>query len=117
MSHRAGGSADSVFAVCQGYKRTDYDRTPIFIDAGVLRITGSDIQFEGVFTDKPLNTTTVRSVSKKGFEQLQVQLNQPDPNHDADSLLFTLKDNFYPFRSRESRNRIFDKLHFQASGV
>jgi hypothetical protein len=118
ITHRtADASADSVFAVCQGYRSVGYGRMPVFIDAGVLRITGSDIQFEGVFIRKPLNAATVLSVRKKSFEGFKVQLNHPGPDHGANTLLFTLKDNFYPFRCKESRNRIFDKIHFQASGI
>ncbi|MEE9258665.1 MAG: hypothetical protein V3U37_03895 [Nitrospinaceae bacterium] len=103
----------SVFAVCTGLRESSgsgWGATPVFTDAGILELGESEIVFRGVFTTQQLNTKTVSRAEKKSFEKIKVFLKHSGPPAFADVLMISLKEQFYPFKSRETRDRIFLQL-------
>ncbi|UCD11629.1 MAG: hypothetical protein JSU88_00610 [Nitrospinaceae bacterium] len=98
----------AAFVVCRGYRSGGLlGGLPAFLDAGLLHPGKSEMLFDGVFLHQALGPSTVAAAGKKSFEKIRLRLKKPTPGPcPAEALTLTLKENFYPFRSREARNRL-----------
>lgn len=79
---------------------------PIFVDAGYLRTDNSKIIFEGLFTHRIFDASTVTRIEKKSSNKIRIDSNDPTATPLANACLITLKDRFYPFKSRATRDNI-----------
>ncbi len=103
---------DAAFVVCRGYIPGGVlGWLPSFLDAGLLHPGEAGLVFDGVFTRRTLSPKTVTAIGKRSFEKMRLTL-QPKAAGAApvEAVTLTLKENFYPFRSREARNRLFSQL-------
>jgi hypothetical protein len=98
------------FVVCQGLKEgTGFGLTPVYIDAGNLGLQENIITFKGVFRDEVFTSSNIDHVEKVSSEKIRIFTKQDDFNR-ADIFLITLKDQFYPFKSRPDRDKIYQSL-------
>ena len=107
----AGGN--DPFAILIGLRAsTGWGRgmTPVFLDSGTLQWQDQQVRFAGVFTNLVFEKGTLISADKVSAEKIKII---PAPKyrvHQAESYLLALRDQFYPFRSRELRDRLLDIL-------
>ena len=103
-------SVKSHFAVCQGFRaQAGFGLTPIYTDAGSLRLVDNQLVFKGVFREETFNSTNISHAEKKSSEKIRI-FSKSNNLCNAEIFLITLKEKFYPFKSRQDRDRIFKNL-------
>jgi len=103
---------NAAFVVCRGYLPGGMlGWLPAFLDAGLLHAGDAGLVFDGVFTRRALGPETVTAAGKRSLEKIRLTLRPPGGgSHAAEALTLTIKENFYPFRSRDTRNRLLKQL-------
>ena len=109
-------SAQSHFVVCQGFREREhggFGLIPVYTDAGTLELENNKIVFKGVFREETFSPSNIIHVEKKSSEKIKILSKQ---NHltNVDMFLIILKDQFYPFKSRPNRDKIFKQLMEQS---
>lgn len=103
--------SEAAFVVCRGYSPGGLlGWRPAFLDAGLLLTEENEMVFDGVFTRRSLSADSIRDARKKSFERLRVTLRPGASGRGEEALTLILKDNFYPFRSRDMRNHLHERL-------
>ena len=103
-------SIKSHFAVCQGFRaRAGFGLTPVYTDAGTLRLEGNKLVFKGVFREETFTSANISHAEKKSSEKIRI-FSKPNSLRNAEIFLITLKEKFYPFKSRQDRDQIVDNL-------
>ena len=104
--------AQSYFVVCQGLREGgSFGLAPVYTDAGTLKLEKNIVTFKGVFCEEIFSPSNIIQVQKKSSEKLKI-ITQHNSLKKADIFLITLKDQFYPFKSRPDRDKIFLNLLF-----
>jgi hypothetical protein len=104
----------SYFVICQGFRERDgkgFGLAPVYTDAGILELHKSKVIFKGVFCEETFGPSNIIKIEAKSSEKLRIHTNQNNPKS-PDIYLITLKDQFYPFKSRPDRDKIFHSLSF-----
>jgi len=83
---------------------------PSFVDAGCLRVSHAELIFEGLFSRRVFNGPNISRIEKQSSNKIRVDSNDPSASPSANTCLIALKDQFYPFRSRSSRDKILRAL-------
>jgi hypothetical protein len=102
-----------LFVQCMGLsKRTGIGggMIPIFLDSGYLYEEKNGFTFDGVFLSQIFNRDTVLNLEKVSSEKIKIYPNVEKAQLNADAYLIILKYQFYPFKSREPRDRIVETL-------
>ena len=102
-----------LFVVCMGLsKKTGIGggMTPLFIDSGYLFEENNRLFFDGVFLRQVFDRETVLDFEKISSEKIKVFPRIENRPLNADALLLILKYQFYPFKARDSRDRIAKML-------
>jgi hypothetical protein len=98
------------FVICQGFReRSGFGLAPVYTDAGTLELKANEILFTGVFREESFTPSDIIHLEKKSSEKIKIMTKQ-DGFTNADIFLITLKDQFYPFKSRPARDKIFKRL-------
>ncbi|MFQ5671944.1 MAG: hypothetical protein ACE5G9_02540 [Nitrospinales bacterium] len=103
----------SVFVTCLGFRKGigwGLGLVPVFMDSGYLRWQDKTIVFDGVFLNHRFNGACASHVEKKSSEKIRIFLKDPIPALHTETLMVILKDQFYPFKSRDTRDRIFQEF-------
>ena len=109
-------SAQSHFVVCQGFREREhggFGLIPVYTDAGTLELENNKIVFKGVFREETFSPSNIIHVEKKSSEKIKI-LSKQNKLTNADRFLITLKDQFYPFKSRPDRDKIFKQMMGQS---
>ena len=109
-------SAQSHFVVCQGFREREhggFGLIPVYTDAGTLELENNKIVFKGVFREETFSPSNIIHVEKKSSEKIKI-LSKQNKLTSADRFLITLKDKFYPFKSRPDRDKIFKQMMGQS---
>ncbi len=98
------------FVICQGFQENNgFGLKPVYTDAGKLCIDGNQLIFKGVFRNETFKPENIIQVEKKSSEKIKIRT-QHSGLTNAEIFLFTLKEKFYPFKSRQDRDNIFNNL-------
>ena len=81
----------------------------MYTDSGALCIEGNQLAFKGVFRDETFKPENLIQVEKKSSEKIKIRTQQSGIKN-AEVFLLTLKEKFYPFKSRQDRDDIFNNL-------
>lgn len=102
-----------VFVMCMGLgKKTGFGlgMVPIYIDSGYLYVKETDLFFDGIFLQHHFDASTVSSAEKISSEKIKIIVNPEKKPFNADELLIILRYRFYPFKTRQARDKIFEIL-------
>jgi hypothetical protein len=102
-----------LFAVCMGLsKKTGIGggMTPIFVDSGYLFEENNKLVFDGVFLRHVFDRETILDLEKISSEKIKIFSRIEPRPFKADAFLLILKCQFYPFKARDSRDRIVEML-------
>ena len=98
------------FVICQGYRENNgFGLKPVYTDSGALCIEGNQLVFKGVFRDETFKPENIIQVEKKSSEKIKIRTQQSEIKN-TEVFLLTLKEKFYPFKSRQDRDDIFNNL-------
>ncbi|MCS5621201.1 MAG: hypothetical protein NZ656_04580 [Nitrospinaceae bacterium] len=102
--------------MCQGFWERDHGSfglAPVYTDAGTLELENNKVVFKEVFREETFSPSNIIHVEKKSSEKIKILSKQ---NHltNVDMFLIILKDQFYPFKSRPNRDKIFKQLMEQS---
>ena len=109
-------SAQSHFVVCQGFREREhggFGLIPVYTDAGTLELENNKIVFKGVFREETFSPSKIIHVEKKSSEKIKI-LSKQNKLTNADRFLIPLKDQFYPFKNRPDRDKIFKQMMGQS---
>ena len=84
-------------------------KIPLMIDAGGLRWENSVLTFDGVFYKQKFSPANIIQVEKKSLDRIRMVVKK---NHDSepDICLIGFKEQFYPFKSREKRDTLYQDI-------
>jgi hypothetical protein len=105
--------AGAVFVTCTGYRKASgwgSGLTPVFMDSGYLSFGAGEVVFDGVFSNYTLGAGSEFQVVRKSSEKIKILLAAKNPDIPADALLFVVRERFYPFKSRVTRDAIVGGL-------
>ncbi len=85
-----------------------------FIDSGYLIVEEREIKFIGVFIKEKIKLPTNYEPNKLSSEKIDIAAPNLFQNFRAEKIIIAMKEQFYPFRSREDRNLIHQTLIDQA---
>jgi hypothetical protein len=77
-----------------------------FVDSGYLIIDEHEIQFTGVFIKGKIKLPANYEPRKLSSEKIEIAFPNLFPNFQAEKVIIAMKEQFYPFKSREDRNFI-----------
>ncbi len=105
-----GFNENKFFVICKGLKNnSSFELSPVFTDAGFITLGDNYINFDGTFIKKNFSSKKFFKIEKKSFEIIKIYTHAKFTK-EPDIILISLKDQFYPFRSRENRDIIFQHL-------
>ncbi len=100
----------SFFVICKGFKENSNSRiSPLFTDAGVLNLENNHADFRGTFISKIFKSDNIYRIEKKSSEKLRIHTHYTN-NEEPNVFFISLKNHFYPFRSRVNRDTVFKLL-------
>ena len=106
-------TSQPLFAVCMGLsKKTGLGggMVPMFIDSGYLYVKEGKLFFDGIFFRHLFDANSVMDAEKVSSEKIRIFANPGEKPFKADAFLLILRRRFYPFKSRASRDKIFNVL-------
>jgi len=83
---------------------------PIFFDAGPIRVGESSVRFEGTFFQETFRPGQFIDIKKVSSEKIRILALPENKQFHATEYWLVLREQFYPFRSRPMRDRIFQIL-------
>ena len=99
-------TADKFFVICKGLKeKSSLGMSSAFTDAGFLKLENNHAVFEGGFFTKTFSSENILHIEKKSFEEIKIYMHPADTKQ-SHIFLVSLREQFYPFRSRIDRDRI-----------
>jgi hypothetical protein len=105
-------SAIIFFITCKAFKEnTSFGVSLSFTDAGFLKIENNHAVFEGVFFTKTFRLKNILRIEKKSSEKIKIYT-RVDDTKQPHIFLISLREQFYPFRSRVDRDRLFEIISF-----
>jgi len=103
-------NTDTFFVVCKGFnKESSLGMSPAFTDAGFLKLEYDRAVFEGVFFNKTFRSENILRIEKKSFEKIKIYTHPANSKHTC-IFLISLREQFYPFRSRADRDTLLKFL-------
>jgi hypothetical protein len=103
-------TTDTFFVICKGLKgKSNFGMSPSFTDAGFLKLKNNHAVFEGVFFTKTFRSEKILHIKKKSSEKIKIYM-QPTDTNPPHIFLISLREQFYPFRSRVDRDKLFKIL-------
>ncbi|MBT5471348.1 MAG: hypothetical protein HOK41_12155 [Nitrospina sp.] len=98
------------FVTCRGFKgNSNFGTTQKFMDAGILKLKKNHADFGGTFISKIFKSDNIFQIEKKSSEKIKIHTHSTN-NQEPNIFIISLKDHFYPFRSRANRDAIFRLL-------
>ena len=88
---------------------------PSFVDAGYLRVCHAELVFEGLFSSRVFYGSTITRIEKKSSDKIRIDSDDPDATPFANTCMITLKDQFYSFKSRSTRDNIVRSISSQSA--
>lgn len=86
-----------------------------FLDAGWLTLDKGELVFKGILITHPFRTNEIALVEKSSSDKIKITLAITPPPFYPEAYIISLKDQFYPFKSRKTRNLFYD--HFQKLAI
>jgi len=103
-------TTDTFFIICKGFKESSsFGMSPAFIDAGFLKLENNHVAFDGVFFTKTFRPENILRIEKKSSEKIKIYTH-PTGTQQPHIFLVSLREQFYPFRSRVDRDKLFKIL-------
>ncbi len=103
-------TTDTFFVICKGFnKNSGLGMSPAFTDAGFLKLENDHAVFEGVFFNKTFKSENILRIEKKSSEKIKIYTH-PSNSKQPHIFLISLREQFYPFRSRTDRDTLFKFL-------
>jgi hypothetical protein len=103
-------NADTFFVTCKGLKENSrFGMSPAFTDAGFLKLENNNAVFEGVFFTKTFRSGNILHIEKKSSEKIKIYTH-PTDTQQPHIFLVSLREQFYPFRSRVDRDKLYKIL-------
>jgi hypothetical protein len=103
-------TVDTFFVICKGFReKSSFGISPVFTDAGLLKLDNNHAVFEGGFFTKTFKFENILHIEKKSFEKIKIYTHSTETK-EPHMFLVSLREQFYPFRSRADRDRIFKIL-------
>jgi len=102
-----------LFVMCMGLgKKTGMGvgMVPIFIDSGYLYVNEDGLFFDGIFLRHLFDAEAVLDMEKVSSEKIRIYPSPGNKPFNADAFLLILRYRFYPFKTRGSRDKIFEVL-------
>ncbi len=81
-----------------------------FIDSGYLIINGREIRFSGVFVKEKIKLPANYEPDKLSSEKIDISVPNLFQGFRAEKIIIEMKEQFYPFKSREDRDFILQAL-------
>ena len=109
LNPKFGTEENDPFAMLIGLRaRTGWGHgmTPVFLDSGTLQEQEHQVRFDGVLVHLVFGKDSLISAEKISSEKIKILPTAQNRVHQADSYLIVLRDQFYPFRSRPTRDRL-----------
>jgi hypothetical protein len=82
---------------------------PILLDAGGLRWQNSELIFDGVFYKQRFSSQNSTQVEKNSLDRIKIVLRN-DLGSKPDICIISFREQFYPFKSREKRDTLYQEL-------
>ena len=82
---------------------------PILLDIGGLRWHNSELIFDGVFYKQRFSSQNSIQVEKKSLDRIKIVLRN-DLGSKPDICIISFKEQFYPFKSREKRDTLYQDI-------
>ncbi len=100
------------FVVCQGFREKDgFGLAPVYIDAGILELENNKVIFSGALGEQIFSPSNIIQIEKKSSEKIKIFIHA-NKYQQPHIFLITLTEQFYPFKSRVTRDKIFKSLSF-----
>ncbi len=97
----------SHFVVFQGLKKNaGSSPESLYTDAGLLNINSQALVLEGSFLNQSLQWNQVSRVEKISSEKIKIWIRGGLPPFYPEAIIIVLKEQFYPFKSRHTRDQI-----------
>jgi len=81
-----------------------------FVDSGYLIIDEHEIHFTGVFIKEKIELPANYEPEKLSSEKIEIAVPSLFQSFPAEKIIIAMKEQFYPFKSREERNFIHETL-------
>ncbi len=91
--------------------------TPVFVDAGDIDLSQETLRFSGQFLDFNLDTGNIQNAASVSAEQISLSLRDTRQQYQADRFKLVVRDQFYPFRCRETRDRLLNRISPPRAGT
>ncbi|MCZ6540967.1 MAG: hypothetical protein O6704_04900 [Nitrospinae bacterium] len=82
----------------------------VSLDSGYLYWEGNRLVFDGVMARKYFSRNTVLTLEKISSEKIKIMPVQRDGDETAEAWVLVLRQQFYPFKTRELRDQWFQRL-------
>ncbi len=103
-------TANTFFVICKGFnKQSNLGISPAFTDAGFLKLENDRAVFEGIFFNNIFRSENILRIEKQSFDKIKIYTNSTDSKQ-PHIFLISLREQFYPFRSRPDRDRLLKLL-------
>jgi hypothetical protein len=100
-------TTDTFFVICRGFKEnSSFGMSPVLTDAGFLKLENNHAVFEGTFFTKTFRSGNIMHIEKKSSEKIKIYTH-PTSTNQPHIFLVSLREQFYPFRSRVDRDKLF----------
>ncbi len=111
LRNSAPDGESSSFVVFQGWrKNAGSSPAPLYMDAGFLKLDDQAIVLEGAWLNQTLQSNQISRVDKISAEKIRIGLRGALPPHYPEAIIIALKEQFYPFKSRQTRNRLAARI-------
>ena len=101
---------DTFFVIYKGSKeKSSLGLSLAFTDAGFKNLKNNHAVFDGVFFTKAFKPENFLHIEKKNSEKIKIYTRATDTKQPR-IFLISLREQFYPFRSRIGRDRLFKIL-------
>ena len=104
---------NSVFCMLMGQRSgtgLGIGMASVSLDSGYLYWEGNRLVFDGVMARKYFSRNTVLTLEKISSEKIKIVPVQRDGNETAEAWVLVLRQQFYPFKTRELRDQWFQRL-------
>lgn len=84
--------------------------TPVFVDAADIDLGQEPLRVKGLFLDLNLDSENIENAGPVSSEQISFNLRQSRQQPQADRFKLVVRDQFYPFRCRETRDLLLSRI-------
>jgi len=111
---------DTVFVMILGLRKSTgwgLGLVPVFIDAGTLWLKENRLLFDGVFLHLTLTHEVLEQAEPVSYERIRFSPSRPIVAYKAEAFWLVVRDQFYPFKSRDTRDGLLVRLGFGADAA